>query len=129
MQHSDQLQERILKDEADNKVQKGTAVKFLLSHKFDKSVVRRWFSFYSSGNYEVSLILKKDFTGRLRNPRLERKIKDGTKSDFLWFVVVCLRKLSVDLRCSHLRKLFFSCGVSVHFEMLIDFSIQLKICF
>ena len=41
LQHSDQLQERILKDEADNKVKKGTAVKFLLSHKFDKSVLRR----------------------------------------------------------------------------------------
>ena len=41
LQHSGQLQERILKDEADNKVQKGTVVKFLLSHKFDKSVLRR----------------------------------------------------------------------------------------
>ena len=59
--------ERTLKDEADNKVQKGTVVKFLLSHKFDKSVVRRWFSFYSSGNYEVSLVVKKHFTGRLTN--------------------------------------------------------------
>ena len=28
----------------------------------------------------------------------KRKLKDGTKSDFLWFVVVCLLKLFVDLR-------------------------------